>query len=145
MTSTKTRETRVFPGQFSSLAAIGAFVTGAAEAAGLDDRAAYAVQMAVDEACSNIIEHAYVDESAGQIACTYETTPDGLTVTLCDQGECFDPTCVSEPDLNAELKDRTRGGLGIYFIRKLVDEVAYEYVPGCGNVLTLTKRKEISP
>jgi serine/threonine-protein kinase RsbW len=125
------------------LAAIGAFVTAAAEAAGLDDRAAYAVQMAVDEACSNIIEHGYVDDSAGEIACTYEISSEGLTVTLCDQGECFDPTRVSEPDLDAKLEDRTRGGLGIYFVRKLVDSVAYEYVPGCGNVLTLTKHKEI--
>jgi serine/threonine-protein kinase RsbW len=137
-----TRHTRIFPGEFSSLSAVYEFVAKAAQAAGLDDRATYAIQMAVDEACSNIIEHAYEGQGAGDIRCTYEITPGSLTVTLCDNGERFDPTHASEPDLGAELKDRTRGGLGIYFIRKLVDQVEYKYSPDCGNTLKLVKRRE---
>jgi serine/threonine-protein kinase RsbW len=139
-----TRQTRVFPGQFSSLMAICKFIAQAAAAAGLDERATYAVQMAVDEACSNIIEHAYEGKETGAIGCTCEITPDSLVVTLNDHGRCFDPTNASEPDLSANLGDRTQGGLGIYFIRKLMDRVEYKYSPDCGNTLKLAKRRETS-
>lgn len=141
----KTRQTRTFPGQFSSLAAISEFVTHGVRAAGLDERAAYAVQMAVDEACSNIIEHGYHGKETGEIICTWEVTAHSLLITLYDHGPHFDPTCVSEPDLKAELRDRTRGGLGIYFIRKLMDHVEYSFSPDGGNVLTLVKHKRKSP
>ncbi|MFQ6100378.1 MAG: ATP-binding protein [Anaerolineae bacterium] len=137
-----TSQTRTFPGRFDSLAAIGEFTTRAAEAAGLDARAAYAVQMAVDEACSNIIEHAYGGEDRGDIECTYCINDDGLTVILRDHGCPFDPTCVPEPDLHASLENRETGGLGLYFIRQLMDEVRFEFTPDSGNVLTMMKRRK---
>ena len=134
--------TRSFPGQFDSLAAIGEFVTLAAEDAGLDDRATYAVQMAADEACSNIIEHAYGGEGGGSIECTCRVDDDGLTVILRDYGCFFDPTEVPDPNLQAGLEERTGGGLGIYFMRRLMDEIHFESTPDSGNVLTMVKRKE---
>jgi len=137
-----TSQTLTFPGRFDSLAAISAFVIRAAEAAGLDARAVCAVQMAVDEACSNIIEHAYGDEGRGAIECTCRINDDGLTVTLRDYGRPFDPASVSEPDLHASLEDRNGGGLGLYFIHQLMDEVHFEFTPDSGNVLTMVKRKE---
>lgn len=137
-----TSQTRTFPGQFDSLAAIGEFVTRAAEAAGLDARAAYAVQMAVDEACSNIIEHAYGGERRGDIECTCRVNDDGLTVTLRDYGHPFDPACVPEPELCANIEKCKVGGLGLYFIRQLMDEVRFEFTPDSGNVLTMVKHKE---
>jgi len=103
-----------------------------------------AVQMAVDEACSNIIEHAYEGKETGAIGCTCEITPDSLVVILNDHGRCFDPTHASEPDLSPKLGDRAQGGLGIYFIRKLMDRVEYKYSPDCGNTLKLVKRRETS-
>jgi serine/threonine-protein kinase RsbW len=135
-------QTRSFPGQFDSLATIGEFVTLAAEDAGFDDRASYAVQMAVDEACSNIIEHAYGGEGGGSIECTCRVDDDGLTVILRDYGCAFDPTKVPDPNLQAGLEERTGGGLGIYFMRRLMDEVHFESTPDSGNVLTMVKRKE---
>ena len=137
-----TAQTLTFPGQFDSLAAICDFVTRAAEAADLDARAVYAVQVAVDEACSNIIEHAYGGEGHGDVECTCRIHDDGLTVVLRDHGQPFDPTGVPEPDLQADLEDRSLGGLGLYFVRKLMDEVHFEFAPDTGNVLTLVKRKE---
>ena len=135
-------QTRTFPGRFDSLAAIGEFVTRAAEAASLDARAVYSVQMAVDEACSNIIEHAYGGEGRGNIECTCHVDEDGLTVVLRDEGRPFDPTSVPAPDLHASLEDRTGGGLGLYFMRQLMDEVHFEFAPGSGNSLTMVKRRE---
>jgi serine/threonine-protein kinase RsbW len=142
--SMDTTQTLVFPGRFDSLATIAEFVTAAAETAGLDARAVYAVQMAVDEACSNIIEHAYGGEGRGTIECTCRINDDGLTVILRDYGCSFDPTCVPEPDIHCCLEERDESGLGLYFIRQLMDKVRFECTSDAGNVLTLVKRKEMA-
>ncbi|HEC36082.1 MAG TPA: ATP-binding protein [Anaerolineae bacterium] len=135
-------QTRVFPGRFDSLAAISEFVARAAEAAGLDACAVYGVRMAVDEACSNIIEHAYGGEGRGDIECTCVIAGDGLTVTLRDHGRPFDPASVPEPDLYTCLENRKVGGLGVYFIRQLMDEVHFEFTSDSGNVLTMVRHRE---
>ena len=98
--------------------------------------------MAVDEACCNIIEHAYGGEGRGDVECSCRVNDEGLTVTLRDRGRPFDPSGVPEPDLQADLEDRDVGGLGLYFMRKLMDEVRFEFTPGAGNALTMVKRKE---
>jgi serine/threonine-protein kinase RsbW len=59
--------------------------------------------------------------------------------------DAFDPTQVAEPDLDASLKDRLLGGLGVYFMHKLMDRVDYRFEPDTGNVLTMTKRRTPSP
>lgn len=135
-------QTMTFPGHFDSLARIGKFVARAAAAAGFGATAAYAVEMAVDEACTNIIEHAYGGEGRGDIECSCRVNRHGLTVTLRDYGRPFDPSRVPEPDINASLEERKEGGLGLYLIRKLVDEVHFEFTPDSGNILTMVKRKE---
>lgn len=133
---------QVFPARLESLEAINAFVTAAAETAGLDDRAIYAVQMAVEEACSNIIEHAYGDVQEGDIECACVADAVGLTITLCDYGQEFDPSQVPEPDLQCRLEDRPVGGLGLYLIYQMMDEVRFECRPDC-NLLTMVKRREL--
>jgi serine/threonine-protein kinase RsbW len=137
-----TPQTATFPARLDSLAAISEFVTRAAEAAGLDARAVYAVQLAVEEACANIIEHAYGGEGRGDIECTCRVNENGLTVILRDYGRPFNPTSVPEPDLYASLEDRKIRGLGLYFIRQLMDQVRFEFTAGSGNVLKMVKRKE---
>jgi len=137
-----TSQTLTFPGRFDRLAAISEFVTHAAEVAGLDARAIYAVQVAVDEACCNIIEYAYGGEGRGDIECTCRINDGSLAVILRDHGRPFDPTSVPEPDLHASLEDRNGGGLGLYFMRQLMDKVHFEFTPDSGNVLTMVKRRE---
>lgn len=134
-------KTRKFPGRFEKLAAIGEFVTHAAEVAGFDARNVYAVQMAVDEACSNIIEHAYGGEGRGDIECTCLVDQTGLTVILRDQGEPFDPDACPQPNLNASLEERDECGLGLYYLRQLMDETQFSFTPDSGNVLTMVKRR----
>jgi len=134
-----TSKTLTFPGRLDSLTAINELVTRAAEAAGLDARAVCAVQLAVDEACSNIIEHAYGGEGPDPIECCCRVTDQGLTVILRDYGRPFDPTSVPDPDLQASLQDRCIGGLGVYFMRQLMDKVRFDIVPGTSNTLTMEK------
>lgn len=131
----------IFPGRFSSLSAISDFVTQAAREAGLDEDAISAVQLAVDEACSNIIEHAYGGEDRGEIECTCYINAEGLTIVLRDQGRPFDPTRVPEPDPHPDLKNCPVGGLGLHFIRKMMDKVNFEFTPDSGNTLTMVKRR----
>ncbi len=66
---------------------------------------------------------------------------DALTIILRDHGDSFDPASVPEPDLTCDLEDRRVGGLGVYLIRQLMDEVSYERPSGAGNVLVLVKRR----
>jgi serine/threonine-protein kinase RsbW len=131
-----------FPGYYENLDRIRTFVAEAAEYAELDDKAAYAVQSAVDEACTNIIEHAYGGEGPGEIICTCIDTGDGLKIILQDFGKPFDPDTVPGPKVNVPLEDIKIGGLGLFFIRKLMDEVKFEFTPNQGNILTLFKRKD---
>ncbi len=135
------RETATFPARFDSLAAIGEFVTRAAQSAGLDDRAVYAVELAVDEACSNIIEHAYGGECRGEIEIICATTAKGLSITLRDYGCAFEPATVPAPDLSGNLENIAGGGLGLHIIRRLMDEVHFEFTEDAGNTLKMVKYK----
>ncbi len=137
----ETSQTRTFPARFDSLAPIAEFIIQAAESAGLDDRQIYAVQLAVDEACSNIIQHAYGGEERGEITCTYHITDEGVTIILHDDGRPFNPAAVPEPPKPTDLDMCTGGGLGLYFMRQLMDKVHFEFAPDSGNTLTMTKYK----
>jgi serine/threonine-protein kinase RsbW len=129
-----------FPGRYDSLPAIAEFAGQAAEAAGLDGPTVYAIQLAIDEACSNIIEHAYGGEDVGDIQCTYQVDGTGIKFILRDTGRRFDPASVPDPDLSSQIESRQVGGLGLYLIHKIMDEVRFEF-GNSGNTLTLTKRK----
>jgi serine/threonine-protein kinase RsbW len=123
------------------LSKICAFVVREAGEAGLDDTAAYGVELAVDEACTNIIEHAYGGEGKGEIECTARATKDGLVIILRDKGKAFDPTGVPDPDVNAPLEKLPSRGAGLFLMRKMMDEVHFEFRKGKGNTLTMLKRR----
>lgn len=116
------------------------FVVEAAESAGLDERAVYHCQMAVDETLTNIIEHGYTfehDESQIEIVCTAET--EQFEIVIVDDSPAFNPLEHESPDPSEPLDSREPGGWGIYFIRRLMDAVDYERT-GDHNRLTLHKR-----
>jgi anti-sigma regulatory factor (Ser/Thr protein kinase) len=69
-----------------------------------------------------------------------ELNDDELIITLINWGKPFDPASIAPPDLNVTLEDRKIGGLGMYFIRKLMDEVSYSFDTVKGNRLILKKR-----
>lgn len=129
-----------FPGKYDSLAKIAELVQVATREFGLDSCDAYGVETAVDEACSNIIEHAYGGENIGDIELSYEITADSLIITLRDKGKRFKPQKIQKPKTNLPLKQRPEHGLGLYFIHQWMDEVHYDYREGY-NVLTLIKHK----
>lgn len=132
--------TQKFPARFASLSKIGDFIRQAAAEAGLDESGTYAVQLAVDEACSNIIEHAYGGESKGDIRCTYKITNNSLKIILRDHGRPFDPDSIPDPNFGAPIEQLKPRGAGIFLMRKLMDEVSFEFDSELGNVLTMVKQ-----
>lgn len=132
---------KTFRGVFKNLADIAIFVRQAAKIAGLNKKETYQVETAVDEACSNIIEHAYGGEDTGDIICYCDPEPGCLTITLKDTGQRFDPSDVPLPDTDCCLEDRESHGLGLFFINQLMDEVAFDFSDPKVNVLVMTKRK----
>ncbi|MCS7010529.1 MAG: ATP-binding protein [Anaerolineales bacterium] len=131
--------TLTIPARFDQLERVRQFVVQAAYEAGLNEKAVAAVEMAVDEACSNIIEHAYRGIAGGQIECTCDINERSLTVVLRDYGHPFDIANVPPPDLTNDLKRRRVGGLGVFLMRKLMDEVKYQNLGKDGNLLTMVK------
>lgn len=130
-------------GVYQNLARIGEFVTSWAQVAGLDERAVYAVEMSVDEACSNIIQYAYGGEGKGDIHLHCQKLSDGLKITIIDQGNSFDPHSVAKPNLHGSLAERSEGGLGIFLMRKLMDEVNFHFEPK-KNTLVMIKRQGVT-
>ena len=117
------------------------FVAEVAREGGFTEKEIYSLQLAADEAASNIIEHAYEGVSNADIDITCDMRGDTLTITMHDEGKSFDPSKVKKPNLKANLSDRQIGGLGVYLMRKLMDEVRYESNSRTGNLLTMTKRR----
>ncbi|MDO9087749.1 MAG: ATP-binding protein [Anaerolineaceae bacterium] len=131
-------KTLTFPGSYSSLIKIGDFVTQAARSLGFDGFELYKIETAVDEACSNIIEHAYGQENVGEIEVTVLTDPEKITITLTDFGLPFNPKNVKKPNLSSKLKDRDDHGLGIYMMKQWMDVVNFES-QNEKNILTMIK------
>ncbi len=129
-----------YPAQFEYLDEIRSHVGREARAAGFDDKAVYAIQLAADEAASNIIEHAYAGVSDASFDLTCDFKNDRMVMTFSDHGKSFDITRVAKPDVKADLSERKIGGLGIYLMYKLMDDVQYK-TAGSVNTLTLVKRK----
>ncbi len=117
----------VFPGRYENLEKICDLVTDQAVEAGFDDTAVYAIQTAVDEACSNIIEHAYGGEDNGDIEISITTNKQCIKIKLVDHGKPFDPNSIPEPNIGADLEQRQAHGLGLYFMHKLMDDVCFEF------------------
>jgi serine/threonine-protein kinase RsbW len=87
----------------------------------------YSVQLAVDEACTNIIQHAYSNKSKGQILiqCMLSSENNQFTVTITDWGKSFNPKKVPKPNTESNLNERKEGGLGLFLINKFMDSVKY--------------------
>ena len=130
----------MIPARYDRIKEVCTFVVDAAEQAGLDETAIFHCQIAVDEACTNVIEHGYEGEDRGQIEVLCYVSPGQLRIELVDQAPPFDVTQAPVPELNKPLEEASIGGLGIYFIRKMMDEVKYEHTDRA-NRLTLIKRK----
>jgi len=131
--------TKRFSCSLQNLEEICDYVTHCADEAGLSESEVYAVQLAVDEASTNIMEHGYGRECPERIDITCEILEDGLKVVIYDDAQPFTPEGVPEPETNVPLEDLKPRGLGLFLIHKMMDEVKYEPTADRGNTLTMIK------
>jgi serine/threonine-protein kinase RsbW len=128
-----------FTADFDNLDEIRDFVGDIARQVGFSEKEIYSIQLAADEAASNIIEHAYAGVKDGALEIDCSVLEGGIKIVMHDQGKSFNPSRVPEPNVKADLSERKIGGLGMYLMRKLMDEVTYESSSEAGNILTMIK------
>jgi len=115
------------------------FVLRAAREFGFSEEEASKIVLAVDEACTNVIKHAYQFAPDREIEIVIQPVKDRMQITVIDDGKSFNPSVAKLPDLKQHLSHYRRGGLGIYLMRTLMDKVEYKYAPGKKNEVRLTK------
>jgi serine/threonine-protein kinase RsbW len=123
----------------SNLARVSDFILDVAKQAHLTEKQTDHVQMALDEAVTNVMEHAYGGRSDGRISIKCRVDARELFLEIRDQGEPFDPRTIKKPDLKKPLSERTIGGLGVFFMRKLMDKVEFSR-DAAGNITRMTKK-----
>jgi serine/threonine-protein kinase RsbW len=105
---------------------------------GVTNEVLYDIQLAVDEACTNIISHGYAGLEPGSIILDLDIDPDKIIVSLTDFGHSFEPSSAPMPDVNAPLEERELGGFGLFLIKQSMDDMNYQ-VTEDGNKMILTK------
>lgn len=109
--------------------------------AGLAEAQGTRLELAVEEALVNVFNYAYARQpNPGAVTCRVGVEADGLTVEIVDEGPPFDPLARPDPDTALTLEQRQPGGLGIFMIRQLTDEVSYRREED-RNVLTIRMLK----
>ncbi|MCD4664131.1 MAG: ATP-binding protein, partial [Bacteroidales bacterium] len=128
------------PAHINYLGELRNFVTKTGRKHHFSDTVVNAFKLSIDEAATNIIKHAYRDWE-GEITMRVIIKKESMTVVLIDKGKYFDPSRVKDPDLNRYVNIGKKGGLGIFIMRKLLDEIDYRHTEE-GNELRLTKYRE---
>jgi len=115
------------------------FTESVAQESGFTEDEIGKIILAVDEACTNIIKHAYKYSPEGEIKITITFDSNKLVISIVDHGNHFDPNVIPEPDIKEYYKQKKSGGLGMFLIKKLMDEVVYSTTTGNKNQVTLIK------
>lgn len=116
------------------------FLEETAEAFGLDSMLLISLNLVMEEAVSNIIFYAYKEGETGEnIRISMELEDGVLTIVLTDTGLPFDPTAREDPDVSLPAEERPIGGLGIFLIKKMMDEVVYRREDDA-NVFIMSKK-----
>lgn len=124
--------------ELETLAAFREFIAIACEDQEVDADTAFSLRLAVDEACTNIIQHGYAGMDPGSIILDLRFESDKVVVDLTDFGRAFEPAEPERPDLTAPAEERKEGGLGLFLIYETMDRIDYRVVAE-GNILTFTK------
>ncbi|MDX1377483.1 MAG: ATP-binding protein [Anaerolineales bacterium] len=124
--------------EVESLSVFREFISDCCSGHNVPDETVFELKLAVDEACTNIIEHGYKGMDPGSIILSFRIESDRILVQITDFGHVFEPAEAKKPDVEAALEDRPLGGLGLYLIYQTMDNIDYESSEE-GNTLTFTK------
>ena len=115
------------------------FVDAIAEEASIDSSLAMSLNLALEEAVTNVVMYAYLAGDEGDVDIVAELSDGSLLFTISDKGIPFDPTKKEDADITLGVEERQIGGLGIFLVRQLMDTVEYERKDGY-NILTMKKK-----
>jgi len=135
------RLTFEFPADTAVLENIGKIMVDASRNAGFNDTEIGDIQLAVDEACTNTIIHGLKEDRSKTFQLVIQWKTGEIEIFIHETGVPFDPKEVPDPDLKAPLEDRAIGGLGIFFIKELMDKVEYKIGEGGVKTLYMMKRR----
>ncbi len=128
------------PSSTENLAMIRDFVSKIGLQAGLEEAEVAMLELAVDEACANVIEHAYNQDMTKEVSVRATFDGETIQIMVVDTGKGFDPTAIEQKDLEKLVRERQSGGLGMRMMKTLMDEVHYQIIPGVMNELRMVKR-----
>ena len=131
---------KTFLANLDTLPAIVGFVSEHAAAMGVHPKRVMHLELAVEEAAVNICSYAY-EIPPGEVTVRITPEPGVVRIELVDNGVPFDPLSMDAPDIKSELENREVGGLGIFLIRRMLDEVHYSR-RGAQNILSLAVRHD---
>lgn len=131
------------PADENNLSDVRDFIAGICDRAGFSKSETNNTKLAVDEACTNIIKHAYKEKS-GDIRIDVQAERGKVEISIFDRGEPFDWSKVKEPDLDHYVEIGKKGGLGIYLMNRLMDDLSYSASPA-GNRLYMMKSAAAVP
>ena len=132
----------IFANDLSEISRLNDFIAEIAEESSLGPDEVFNLNLVLEEAVVNIINYAYPKEDKESIYLSAKADKDSIVLVLTDTGKAFDPTSVPDVDVTLSAEDREIGGLGIFLIRQIMNEVRYERIDG-KNVLTLEKKLQV--
>ncbi len=122
-----------------NLSKIREFIQSYASSAGFKQEDIDNMMLACDEACTNIIKHAYKSFPDGEIVIKLKCEDKKLIITIIDYGKAFHPESIPEPDIQEYYRQHRVGGLGMFLMKTLMDDVKYISIPGEYNQVLLYK------
>ena len=127
------------PNDVQTVPALNNFVDEVCEQAGFDMSMTMKMNLAIEEAVVNVMDYAYPEGTKGDVVVEATVDDQCLAFVIIDSGKPFDPTTKDDADTTLSAEERPIGGLGIFLVRQLMDELHYEYKGG-KNVLRLRKK-----
>jgi len=128
------------PSSTKNLVIIRDFVTRIAEQSGLSEKGRSQLELAVDEACANVIEHAYGQDSTKEVVVRATFDEEQVRIEVVDTGRGFEPEDITQDEVEELIEKRKTGGLGMRLMKTLMDEVHYDFQPGKKNELVMVKK-----
>jgi serine/threonine-protein kinase RsbW len=128
------------PSSTENLALIRDFVGNIGKQAGMAETELSMLALAVDEACANVMEHAYGLDQTQEVIVRVTLDVDALKIQVIDTGKGFDPVQIEQKDVKKLIAERRSGGLGMRIMKVYMDEVQYQMKPGERNELTMIKK-----
>ncbi|MFQ5636415.1 MAG: ATP-binding protein [bacterium] len=125
--------------QSDNLAIVREFVSNVATKIGFNTDDVSKIELAVDEACANVIKHAYHGNSKKQIEISIKIDKSKMLVIVTDKGKGFNPENLEAQNMDEYLNEMRIGGLGLHLIKTLMDQVDFDIKPGVRNQVKMVK------